>query len=87
MAGHSDQGFAESENASFLQPAVEWGTKPVSSFLEMAAEPVLSTQVSWPAVDTLHMHHTGKLREPWGILWSLAELGGPASKPSNAADS
>ena len=54
MAGHSDQGFAESENASFLQPAVEWGTKPVSSFLEMAAEPV---------------------------------LGGPASKPSNAADS
>ena len=46
MAGHSDQGFAETENASFLQPAVEWSTKPVSSFLEMAAEPVLSTQVS-----------------------------------------
>ena len=45
MAGHSDQGFAETENASFLQPAMEWGTKPVSSFLEMAAEPVLSTEV------------------------------------------
>ena len=46
MAGHSDQGFAETENASFLQPAVEWSTKPVSSFLEMAAEPVLATEVS-----------------------------------------